>query len=358
MIRYREKQFFLPLLLEGASIGSSLLDYSATKKAEEGNNENAERQEELMKEQNRKLEMISERAKSNPQVAGDVQSVLQKSPVTEHFYSLINANTLKNAKLFAKDLVGIAGKHKDKVAGFVLSGAGMGAAGYAANKYIQHDMKKNNLEGAMIGEDPQQKAYAISTGSIMQGVKKAGGFAKKTLAKNWKSSLGWGLGLTAAPAILQYQADKSAIKDQINSTNKPVSPEQEQQRSYSLMTKGSSILKGIQGGLKTLKSHPGKTILGGVSNLTFGGGKAGVKTVAGEMANGQSSWTRKIASKMTTVGKNGEVLPTKMALAASIPVGVGLMSTMNMGQKAVEGTARKLDPNAYKYQDAKNQQVQ
>ena len=354
MIRYREKQFILPLLLNGACIGSSLLDYSATKQAEKDSNENAEKQEELMKEQNRKLEMISERAKSSPEVAENVQSVLQKTPEKEHFYSIVSPSTLKNAKLFAKDLIGIAGKHKDKVAGFMAMGAGMGAAGYAANKYIQHDIKKNNLEDTMIGNsNPEQKAYAISTGSIMQGVKRAGNFAKKTVAKNWKTSLGWGLGLTAAPAILQYQADKKAVTDQINSTQP-----QDQQREYSVLSKGASIMKGIQGGFKTLRAHPGKTILGGVSNLTFGGGKSGVKTIAGEMAGGQSSWTRKLAGKMTTVGKNGEVLPTKMALAASIPVGIGLMSTMNMGQKAVENTARKLDPGAYKYQDSKNQQVQ
>src|SRR5574344_1932537 len=130
MIRFKQKIFFWTLLLNGALARSSLLSYGEQKKADEENQEAADRQAELMKEQNRRLEKISEKVKENPSAAGEIQSVLQPngqpSPAKEKFYALISPNTIKNAKLFLKDTGKIIMNHKDHLAGMAATGVAMG----------------------------------------------------------------------------------------------------------------------------------------------------------------------------------------------------------------------------------------
>lgn len=375
MIKFKQKIFFLPLLLNGALAGSSIMSYEEQKKSDEQNEENAERQADLLKEQNRRLEKISEKVRDNPNMAKDIQGIMQPNgapqTVKEKFYgaaAILNPRTLRNIRLMASDAGKIIMNHKDKIAGMAVTGAAMGAATYGANKYIQHDMKENRIEGLMMGQAQQQAQQRAQEQqmqqrgySVLTGISKVGNYAGKIINKNKKSAALWGLGFGAVPMVMSYKADKKAALDQIEE-NQP-QPQYPQQRQYASI---GGILTGIKGGLgnmkagfKTLKSHPVQSILGGMSNFTMGGGKEGVKSVAGEFLHGKSKYTRAIGRAMTTVDKNGVVQPSKWALAASIPVGLGVMKAgWGLPQKAVESTTRAVDPDAYKYQDAKNQQVQ
>lgn len=395
MIRYRQKIFFLPLLINGALVGSSLLGIAQQKKSAEQNAEEASRQADLMKEQNRRLDNIAEKVGKDPSAVGQIPDIMQNKP-HEKFYGLINPTTLKNGKLFVKDMVGLAGRHKDQVAGLFASGVGMGITGYAANKYIQHDMKKSGLTSVMTGQGDQQKPaqqnYAIAASSVLSGVKRGLKYGVKTAKNNWKSSLGWGVGLTAVPAVMSYHADKKAVMDQMANTQQPEQPGSimgnYQQKEYAnpaafmrlvkmngiksvagnlAKNSATSVKQGAinawnttKNGFITFGHHPVQSVLGGISNISMGGGKNGVKAVAEDLkANGKSPWTQAMAKKMTFLDKNGAVQPSKIALAASIPVGIGMMKVgWEGGQKAVEKSARAIDPNAYKYQDYKNQQVQ
>ena len=385
MIRYRQKIFFLPLLINGALVGSSIYGIKQQKDSDKQSAEESDRQAELMKEQNRRLENIAEKVSTNPSAVGEIPGVMQNQP-HEKFYGIINPNTIKNGKLFFKDMVGLANRNKGKVAGLFVSGLGMGGAGYVANKYIQHDLKRNGMEGVMTGQLPpdqeqnQQRSYAVTAGSVLTGIKKGAKFGAESLKKNWKQSALWGLGLTAVPAVMQYHSDKRAVMDQMNNTQGP--PQERQYGVSSAMrlfrinaaptvAKAGKLFKGagnsikgigtsIKNGAKTFWSHPLQSTLGGISNFSMGGGKEGVKAVAEDLkANGKSSWTQAIAKKMTFRDKAGKIQPTKLALAASIPIGMGMMKVgWDGGQKAVEKTTRALDPNAYKYQDYKEKQAE
>lgn len=384
MTKFRQKEFIAPLAALGgianaAMIGGTGISIIQGKKQqkeieEQGRaaQEAAEKQQELIREQNRKLERIAEKAQSNPQAVGELKDVMG-----QRTYALINPKTVKNAKLMLGDGLKILNNHKDHLAGMAMTGVGVGTVNYAAGKYIQHDMKKEGLTEHMT----EQKTYAIPTKSIMEGLSKGVKFAGKTAKNNWKSSLGWGVAIGGLPTVMQYQADKQQIKDQIGATQKVYA------NIGSILNAGKAALKSIPGKIKgtpsaavesirkiptmakgtwnstkkgwnTFKSHPGQSILGGISNLSFGGGSKGVKNIANEMSQGQSEWTRKIASKMTRVDKQGNIQPTKVALAASIPVGLGIMhATWNAPEKAIKKATEAVDPGAYKYQNSKNQQI-
>jgi hypothetical protein len=396
MIRYRQKIFFLPLLINGALVGSSLLGVAQQKKSDEQNAEEASRQADLMKEQNRRLDNIAEKVGKDPSAVGQIPDIMQNKP-HEKFYGLINPTTLKNGKLFVKDMVGLASRHKGKMAGLLVSGAGMSLAGYGANKYIQHDMKKSGLTDVMTGEDQSQpgtKSYSLA--SLMGDTTRRGlKVGRRAIKNNMTSTLAFG-GLTAIPAVMAYKADKRAIKDQLASTELPdqqvgsvlsgiSGPQQKQYASPASVMRlvrmngiksvagnffkngPANIKKGAsaawnatKSGFKTFRDHPAQTLLGTASNLSMGGGKAGVKAVAEDLKlHGKSSWTQAMAKKMTFLDKNGVVQPSKIALAASIPVGMGMMKVgWEGGQKAMDKATRAIDPNAFKYQDFKDKQVQ
>ena len=100
---------------------------------------------------------------------------------------------------------------------------------------------------------------------------------------------------------------------------------------------------------------PGQTILGGLSNLSGGGGRKGVYKFGYQLnrygKHSGSVWSQK-------AGKFIMDNP-KTALAGSIPVGAAVLgATWGTGEKIVNKTARALDKDAFKYQDSKNQEIQ
>lgn len=327
MIKFRQKNYAIPLaaIVDGAMLAGTGASYFQGKQQQEEMEKANEEQKELIQQQNRQLKKIAEAQKQGAQVDGAaLQQTIQKG------FAAPIGSILKEGKLFLKDMGNLAMKHRDHLAGGAAVGAAMGAGTYAANKYIQKDMKKEGLTEVMTG----QKEYSI------------GSFAMKTLKNNKKSMLFMG-GIGAVPAVLSYQSDKKQIKNQIEDTTAGIPPTQEE-KSYSVM---DSIAKGF----KSFKKAPGKSILSGASWLSMGGGSSGVKNVGQDLvANGKSSWTKKLGGMM--LDKNGEA--SKKGLALSIPVGAGLMAaTWDLPQKAVEKATRAVDKDAYAYQDSKNQQI-
>lgn len=343
MIKFRQKEFFWGMALNAAgAIGTGL-------SLKQGSNQmkQAEEQAAQAEEQNRKmtkaLNKIAENAKNNPQAAQQAADVMgQKQFAQINFAKLTatlkNNKTLGNAKGLAKDVGKIVWKGKNKLIGGTMMGATMAGASYLTDKAIQKDMKKNGM--------PLEKTY--SAGSIMKAVKGTGKVLGEAAKKN-KGTLITMAALGSAPMALGYSAEKAQYKDQMAST----------QRNYAVP--GTMAVKRLlTGASKSVRNSqifktPGQTILGGLSNLSGGGGRKGVYKFGHQLnrygKHSGSVWSQK-------AGKFIMDNP-KTALAGSIPVGATVLgATWGTGEKIVNKTAQALDKDAFKYQDSKNQEIQ
>lgn len=304
----------------------------------------AEEQAAQAEEQNRKmtkaLNKIAENAKNNPQAAQQAADVMgQKQFAQINFAKLTatlkNNKTLGNAKGLAKDVGKIVWKGKNKLIGGTMMGATMAGASYLTDKAIQKDMKKNGM--------PLEKTY--SAGSIMKAVKGTGKVLGEAAKKN-KGTLITMAALGSAPMALGYSAEKAQYKDQMALT----------QRNYAVPGV-MAVKRLLTGASKSVRNSqifktPGQTILGGLSNLSCGGGRKGVYKFGHQLNRyGGSVWSQK-------AGKFIMDNP-KTALAGSIPVGAAVLgATWGTGENIVNKTARALDKDAFKYQDSKNQEIQ
>ena len=311
MIKYRQKVFFWQYAVMGGLTGAQMLQQNGSDKERA---EQEEKTQELIKEQNRKLEKLS---KVRPEVANVMQ---------ERTYGLANVakDVLKNKGL-RKELIGSA-----KIGGLFALGS------YGAQKYIQHDMKKNELEPEMLGQntysekpglyqkyisDPFKKHISDPLGkAIPEPVKKVG---KKA------GGVGVNLGFGAAFDLMEYKGDKAAMMAQ-----------KAQTRNFSL---GRTIVKGI---------------------ASFGSlGLAGNKNMAklGERMVKEGGVSGKIGNFMMKHDAAGNIIKgeaSNKALIAGIVPGFTVASApMGAGEKAVELPTRALDPGAYKYKDIKNGKV-
>ena len=364
MIVKRTKKFAWPALLTGAlnvlGIGSTAAYMGqAAKQSKEAEEQAAEtqqrldKQNELIRIQNKKIEKLREK---NPGLANQVENMTQKSfaaiPMSAMRYlakgrSLLRTVGNTEAGKVVRNIgsVGKATFGKD-MANNMMMGAGIGASTYLAGKYIQRDMKKNNLD---ISEDGNlvTKSYT-AVGSVLGGIKKAG----KVVWKN-KGMIGMSAAFGGVPTVLGYTADKNAYKDQVAAT--------QEQRQYSWLT-------GITKGINALKTHPGKTLsgaaswlgtmgMGGTKNVQKFGrsletmGRTGVISGKGKVINGVKSETT------AKIGKWIQDNPTKANLASIVPGAAIAGATWDGSQKAAEKVTKTVDPNAYKYINSKQQQV-
>lgn len=352
MIKFRQKEFIAPALAalggkamaglsvagNAAMIGGIFQGASQMKQAEE----HAAQAEEQNRKMTKALNKIAENAKNNPQAAQQAADIVgQKQFARINLGKVFNKKNLQNAKGLAKDVGKIAWKGKNHLIGGTLMGGSMAAASYATDKYIQHDMKKNNI--------PLEKTYA-APGSIMKTVKGAGKVLGDAAKKN-KGTIGFMAALGSAPTLIGYSAEKKQYRDQVNAT----------QRNYAipgmsikrLLVSGRNLGRKIKN-LPIVKT-PGQTILGGISNMSGGGGRKGVYKFGHQLErygrHSGSEWSQKAGKFIMN--------NPKTALAGSIPVGAGIMTaTWGAGEKIVDKTARTLDKNAFKYQDSKNENIQ
>ncbi len=399
MTKFKQKEFgwFLPLLTVG-STGATMVQASSQAKESE---EQAEKTQELMRAQNKKLEKIAKAAKTNPNAASQAAQVLEQSQ-----YSAIPIGAMRNIVKGKQALqaIGTAGKEAfgKGLARNVAGGVGMGVATYGAGKLIQRDMKK---EGMDVDENGNlyQKSYAMPVLSTVTNA------VKKWAEKNPKTSLaaggiGTGVGFVGAPTLLGYKADKAQMKDQIEATQKQfavlpmsflrgiVRGKQAVQGAVSAAKpvisnaaakgeaywkagkeaatqKKDALVKGIQE--KEIVKNPGKTLLGFGSTMTSFGvmGRESVGKFATNLMNSKSEWAQKLGKGMLSKdaagnliqgeGKYaGQFLANKKAMAGAIGAGaLATKATWDAGEKITNKIGHKVDPDAYKYQDAKNQQV-
>lgn len=365
MIKFRQKEFIAPLLAAGGRLVAGALPEMAVSgaigiagnkmqsKANEQQKEIMEQQAREQKRQNEKIaeamNKIAENSKNNPQSAAQEAGNLleQKQFAKINLGSLANNKTVKNAIGLGKDVGKIAWKNRRDLAGGLLAGAALSGASYITDKAIQYDMKKS---GIPLPPKKEQREYSLNKESIMKGIKFAGRELKQT-AKNNKKMIGSMVLFGSAPTALGYMAEKKELKDQIKNT---VSPAKE--RTYSFK---SSIVSSF-GKLKNkiaaapIFHNTGEKILGGISSISGGGGRKGVYKFGHQLnrygKHSGSEWSQK-------VGKFIMDHP-KTALVGSIPVGAGIMAaTWDTGEKLVRKGMKKIDKNAYAYQESKEEEI-
>lgn len=347
MIKFRQKIFVVPALvalggkaMTALNVAGAVGTVASVKQGADQMKQAEEQAEEQNKKMTKALNKIAENAKNNPQAAQQAADVVgQRQFARVNLGKVFNNKNLQNAKGLAGDLGKIVWKGKSKLIGGTLMGGSMAAASYATDKYIQKDMKKNNI--------PLEKTYAIP-GSVMNTVKGAGRVVGKTMKKHGGSIAGMAA-LGSIPTLLGYSAEKRQYKDQIEST---------QQRNYAAPAVGMAVKRFLTAGGNKIGSDlykkPGETILGTISGFSGGGGKGGVYKFGHQLnrygKHSGSEWSQK-------AGKFIMDHP-KTSLAASIPVGGAIIgATWGTGEKLVNKTARSLDKNAFKYQDSKNEEI-
>ena len=230
----------------------------------------------------------------------------------------------------------------------ILMGIGATGAGYGISKFIQKDMKKNNMSIDAETGQLQQNSYSDvppATTSISNNTKKPGIF-RRALGPAGSMALG---GVFESGELFGYMADKQQAKQMANMT---------QQRAYGVV---NSTLQAIKNpvkwykgttmgadGMKSFKS----TMSGWFNNIASMG--VGGKENVGKFAKGLKNSGNETLSK---VGNWMIENPNSANMATAVPLmGVGTLAWTST-QKGTEKAVRAMDSKAYAYRDAKNKQI-
>ena len=357
-----EKEFGIPAILGtvasvGLMGGSMVQSHNQGKKQEEMNEEQIaaqERQTQALQRQNALLKRIEQRGESPEKAARVVEQRDFSSILSERKYG-VNMSSITNAGrdiIKAGKAAGV-GKGLKSNFGFGLATAG---AAYGVNKLISHDMKKSGIDVDESGNLVQkQKSYAdpVPQAAVNNAKKKTGKSVLGGLRGKMMTPLM--VGAFEAPRAIGYYGEKRALLEQAKNTQSQ-SVLQPQQRSYAVPLGG--MMKSAKAGWNTFNSHRMRTITGGILNMgsfgTFGTQK--VQDMAKHLSKNSSSKT------LRNVGNWAQKHQT-LANTAMIAPGIGIgMGAYNLGEKVVKKPMQAIDPDAYKYQNAKdraaNQPVQ
>lgn len=315
-IRLKRKLFFaIAPILTGAANAAGIASVPMLGMQMYQDNENAEAQEQqaqeqakLLKQQNKALNNIAESAKNNPVVAMQAAQVMQKG------YSAVTS-AARNVGRFGKDVWNAWGKN------WVKSGLEFGLIGgavtYGANKWIQHDMKKEGIQMPN-NTQPKQLQYSSSVLSKNFGevtstaAKESGGVLMKAAAPFMYGSEGMG-------ALASYYTQKKALKAQ------------------------SSLL--------SQKSYSFKE---GVKNLVYGVGLGNSETIKDTgfkwASNSKSSISRSLGKFMMAHPKG--------VARAGIPIGlVGMSAVFGATDKLSRKPFEMVDNNAFAWSKSQNEQI-
>lgn len=364
MIRFQQKEFWGAALGIGSTVlglGGTMAQTAEQERMAEETQGKIERQNELIKAQNRKLDQLTKAGGktfsgsilSQRQYTGALGNIAKNFKTLEPVQKLIaNVNKTKvgNAALTVGKAANDAfGK---EVGNNILMGGATAGAVYAGGKVIQNNMKKNNLE---MGENGlQTRSYAAAptaVGSVLGTFKDLG----KGVWKH-KNTVGMGVGMSGIPLVTDYMKDKKALNDQVNATTSPI-PEQQKQFAFNL----NFIKGGIKGGIgdlkknwNTFKSHKMQTITGFGSNMaSFGIG--GTKNI---QKFGQN--LEKMGAEGSAVSNAGKWIQNHKTAANAISIipGAGAAAlTWDGTQSAVNSLGHKMDSGAYEYKDAKDKLI-
>lgn len=166
------------------------------------------------------------------------------------------------------------------------------------------------------------------------------------LISNNKGSIAMGAAFGGVPLVFGYTADKSQQDSQ-------------QERTYALP--GSGVLSVVKSGYDSFMKNPGRNLSSGISSLATLGIASGKKIqkfgdALIKMGNGKSGGT--VSNATVKVGEWIKKHPTAANWASVVPGAAIATAAMSGPEKILERVGRKVDPGAYAYRDAKNQQVQ
>ena len=363
MITFRQKNFFLPALVGSAGLGNVLTggmiiqgvgQAREAKEQSEAQQEQMEKQNELIAQQNKQLELLSKQAQNAPGLGEQAAMIKQNQfaavPGKLGFFdSLVTTG---------KDIKNLVWDSRNNLAKLTIGGVGMGIAGYGANKWIQHDMKENNLESVMMPNSNQNNSgyqQRQMSESVMAAGEKAAqnqsilsrttNFIKRNAKEELGSKTGIGMaaGFGAGIPIYSYLSEKKKVMAQMNGGN-------DGERQYSST---ESVFQ---------KNYSGPGILhkalNGVASVFGGMGNKAIVNAAGKLNKSKSGFSNAIGNALIKTGPDGKPIATNMALAGATGLGFGIMDlTWGAGEKAVKKVGETIDPGAYKYSNYKESEV-
>lgn len=359
MIKFKQKVFW-GAALNGVMAGGTVIGIGQARSQQKEIERANEEQAELIKEQNKKLDKIVEKAKSNPGAAAQAAEQM-KSYNQQRGFSAVPTKVWNTVRGMGKEAWKNDGVKKHLIGGTV-SGVALGAGSVLAGKAISVDAKRNGI-------DFQQKSYAAS--SVMQGVRSAGKTIYEHGIKGNKGMIGTMAAMGSIPLATQYLAERKQLKDQTRATQKsyamvnPVKIARNTGKwvSTAFRKPGELAWLGNQEGTKStlkngwnsFKKHPGNSTLSWVNkNLAFAGGNKGTQKYAKQIAENSGKYGDNYMKEVGGFMQKHK----KTALVAGIPVGLGAMSyTWDAGEKVTKGIAKKIDPSSVAYQESKEQGI-
>lgn len=324
MIRFKQKQFFWGNAILLGTTGLSMGQASSQSKEQEAQSEETQR---LIQQQNEKLDRIAAVARKSPAAAGAAAEAMAegKGKLYSRTFSVM------------KDLAGAWRKSgfqkglKNSL-GFAVAG---GIAGYGVNKLIQRDMKKNNLDVDESG-NLVQKSYTEEQQATKSIFARAKGAAGKYLLSTPVMAAGFeGL------SYMNYAADKKQLRNQLAATQKNFA------NPYSILSNPVKWFKNTK-----FWQHKAQTLSGfGVQLGSFGmGGTQNIQKFGRKLGKSDNG-------TLKSIGNWIQEHPVGANVAALVPATAVGYGGFTLADKAVRGGMKRIDPEAYKYPDAKEKQV-
>lgn len=288
---------------------------------------------------------------------------------------------LKNLGGLAKDIgkVGFGMIKNNKKAFYGAAAAGATAAGikYGVNKFIQRDMKKNNISMNQIAGNRNRQMY-LANGATPGQIEQFESQKSYSLRSILPFSTVASTAISEAPNIAGYMGQRKQIlqqrkmQEKIDRLNKQKSNLQQQQpqqqsvlqKSYSYSA--SSILRSafdtFKGQNKSGVGLGKRAAIWGNKAMNFGaelmGGGKGIVKTTGKFLQNQGAQS---GNKWTQNAGNWIMANQKKALIGSLGVGAlmakGVAQAGKLGYKATDKALRTVDRNAYTYTDTMSGQV-
>ena len=396
MIKFRQKDFALPAflaplftangLMTSSMIGGTAISAVQGSKAAKASEAQHEEMLAAQKRENAKLTKalnnLAEQAKNNPQAAIQAGQLVGQSRMYAIPSGAAMNGFFKKVGQWGKDMVGAIGGSKKKIGtgkflvnkktgkkvemhkyvpdtgadaagkailGLGSAGVATAAVGYGVNKFQTEDARKIG----MLPPKEAQKSYSVMS-SVGSYAKRMG---KHLVSKeNLKKSAGWGA--FAALPLAGYLGDRVQFKDQIKN--------QEQQ---AIGQKQYSIGKAAMGFVKKLNPKTWQVVKTPKDTLSGFAAKSGSMFMIGKKEmlgfgerlkkNATSDWGRKTGEWITKKDAKGNYKNLwKANLGIGLTGGSVLTAAYGKGEKLADKALRKVDSDAYSYENYKNNQQQ
>ena len=223
---------------------------------------------------------------------------------------------------FAKDMSLLASRNRGLLVNGVLAGSATTMGVYTADKIIRNDMEKRKNKG---DSDDDQNIKERS-------------FSKRRKISLKTPIFSFALG-AAAPAI-SYAAERKLEEDMIKDTTS--------------LLEVSNFPKFREKSFATPLNTTGK-VLNAVSILAGGGGAKGMRKLGIQI----SAIGKKSGNKATKKLGQAILNNPNASMALSIPGGLAILGgTFTIGDKVATKIAKKVDPEAFKYVESKDKEVE